>query len=270
MFVAQRIVAPFFNKAARSVVITGANRGLGRETGRQLAAQGWRVFACARDQAAANEVAHAIGCEPLVLDVTSDASIQAAVEHVRERVPTFDALVNNAGVARDGFNLEIARDALAVNVFGPMHVTDAFAPLLAPTANVVMVSSGLGQLSLWGPQRRGDFARDKLTRTHVMACMQAFLTAVEHGTAVEDGWPKSAYSVSKAGLNAFVRVLADEPFTTRMRVNAVCPGWVRTDMGGATAECSVEDGARSIVWAVTLAEAGPTGGFFRDGEPLPW
>ncbi len=100
--------------------------------------------------------------------------------------------------------------------------------------------------------------------------MEAFVAAVAAGTWREAGWPGSAYAVSKAGLNAFVRILAPELEGRGILVNAVGPGWVRTDMGGPGAPRSIEEGARGIVWAATLPPDGPTGGFYRDGEPVPW
>ena len=98
----------------------------------------------------------------------------------------------------------------------------------------------------------------------------SFVRDVTDGTYRQAGWPQSAYKVSKASLNALTRILAVELAPRRITVNAVCPGWVRTDMGGRSAPRSVAEGAASIVWAATLAANGPTGGFFRDGKPIPW
>jgi NAD(P)-dependent dehydrogenase (short-subunit alcohol dehydrogenase family) len=135
--------------------------------------------------------------------------------------------------------------------------------------SVVMVSSGLGEVSCLAPLLRKRFVSPGLARDELVALVRSFVRDVETGRHTEAGWPSSAYQVSKVGLNALTRVLARELAPRRVRVNAVCPGWVRTDMGGAGATRSVEDGATSIVWAAAL-EDGPTGGFFRDGRPIPW
>jgi NAD(P)-dependent dehydrogenase (short-subunit alcohol dehydrogenase family) len=105
----------------------------------------------------------------------------------------------------------------------------------------------------------------------VLALAKSFVDDVRRGTYREAGWPGSAYRVSKACLNALTRILAVELAPRRIKVNAVCPGGVKTDMGGASAtRSSIPDGAASIVWAATLGKDGPTGGFFRDGRPIAW
>jgi NAD(P)-dependent dehydrogenase (short-subunit alcohol dehydrogenase family) len=133
----------------------------------------------------------------------------------------------------------------------------------------VMVSSGMGELSCLGSALRDRFLDPHLTRDALIALMRAFIEDVEHGRHSKVGWPSSAYAVSKVGMNALVRILAPELAGRKIRVNAVTPGWVRTDMGGTGAPRSVEDGAASIVWAAA-AEDGPTGGFFRDGQQTSW
>jgi carbonyl reductase 1 len=242
----------------RTALVTGANRGLERETARQLAARGLRVIAASRDGAAGER-----------LDVSGDASVAALAKKLAAEHVTIDVLVNNAGVALKGFDAEVARRTLDVNFFGPLRVTEALSPLCPDGGNVVMVSSGMGELAGFTPRARARLSDPGLSRDGLVALMRSFVDDVAAGRHTQAGWPSSAYAVSKAGLNALVRILARELAGRRIRVNAVCPGWVRTDMGGPGASRSVEKGAASIVWAAA-AEDGPTGGFFRDGKPIPW
>lgn len=230
-------------------LITGGNRGLGRETARQLAAQGYRVLLGARDLEAGRAIARELGdsistgsVEAVELDVTS--SEQAArLRGVVERLGRLDALVNNAGITGSSayrtsiLDLDLGDFAqvMDVNVTGALRVSSAVVPLMRARGRgcIVNVSSGMGQL-------------------------------------LDMGQGAPAYRLSKTALNAFTRVLSQELSETRIRVNAVCPGWVRTDLGGPNASLSVEEGVRGIVWAATLAEDGPTGGFFRHGKPIDW
>jgi NAD(P)-dependent dehydrogenase (short-subunit alcohol dehydrogenase family) len=168
-----------------------------------------------------------------------------------------------------GFDARVAKTTLDVNFFGAVRVTDTFLPLLRDDANIVMVSSGLGEVSCLSPSLRQRFLDPHLDRDALMVLMRSFIDDVEHSRHSKAGWPSSSYAVSKVGMNAFVRILAPSLMGRRIRVNAVTPGWVRTDMGGKSAPRSLEVGAASIVWAAVL-EGGPTGGFFRDGEPNPW
>ena len=140
---------------------------------------------------------------------------------------------------------------------------------VALTGTIVMVSSGMGELSGLGPSVRARLTDPALTREGVAEAMRAFVDDVAGGRHRERGWPSSAYSVSKAGLNALVRVWAPELGARGIIINAVCPGWVRTRMGGSGASRSVERGGASIVWAA-LREHEPTGGFFRDGRRIDW
>jgi NAD(P)-dependent dehydrogenase (short-subunit alcohol dehydrogenase family) len=226
-------------------VVTGANRGIGREVVRQLAAAGYRVVLGARDEArgrtAADELGGAsAGIVACALDVADDASVRAAAARVEDELGRCDALVNNAAIDYDTdarattADLDRIRRALETNLFGAWRAALAFLPLLraGPHPRLVNVSSGGGSISEMGA-----------------------------------GTP--AYSVSKAALNALTRILAAELRRDGVLVNAVCPGWVATDMGGAGGR-PVEDGAASVVWAVLLDDDGPTGGFFRDGRPVAW
>jgi len=214
-----------------TALVTGANRGIGLEVARQLAARGFDVLAGARDPDAVPAGLHAVR-----LDVTDQGTIGA----LRREVGELDVLVNNAAIHYDTWqgvltaDLDVVRETLETNTLGAWRVAMAFAPLLAASGHgrLVNVSSGAGQL-----------------------------------TGMRDSAP--AYSVSKAALNALTLMLADALRRDGVLVNAVCPGWVATDMGGQGGR-PVHDGASGIVWAATLPDDGPTGGFFRDGRPIPW
>jgi NAD(P)-dependent dehydrogenase (short-subunit alcohol dehydrogenase family) len=256
----------------RTILITGASRGLGLETARQLAQRRHRVVLTARDGAQAAQAARSLGGDATgrALDVSQAASIAHLVAELERDGITLDVLVNNAGASFSGFDAGVARRTLATNYFGARDVTDALAPLIADGGAIVMVSSGMGQLDCLSPDLAERFARDGLGRGELDQLMNDFVTSVEDKSHARRGFPSSAYSVSKVGLNALTRVLARELAPRAIRVNAVCPGWVRTDMGGRSAPRSVEEGARGIVWAATLASDGPTGGFFRDAQPIDW
>jgi carbonyl reductase 1 len=133
-----------------------------------------------------------------------------------------------------------------------------------------MVSSGMGELSAYSPALKARFLAPTLDRAALDALVNEFVEAVRRGEQVAAGWPSNAYRVSKAAMNALVRVLAPDLAARGIAVNAVCPGWVRSDMGGASAPRSLAEGAAGIVWAATLPKDGPTGGFFRDGRPIAW
>ncbi len=244
---------------ARLAVVTGANRGIGREIVSQLRSRGAQVLATAREP---------VG-EELPLDVTHQEDLERLVARLSEG---FDILVNNAAVSLEGFDASVARRTLEVNFLGAMKVTDALLPKLRAHGSIVMVSSGMGRLSVLGPELRARFEEPELNRSELLALMDSFLDDVSAGVHRERGWPSNAYSVSKIGLNALTRVLARELAADprRIKVNAVSPGWVRTRMGGAGAPRSVEEGARTPVWLAFLPETGPTGGFFQDERPLAW
>jgi NAD(P)-dependent dehydrogenase (short-subunit alcohol dehydrogenase family) len=228
-------------------VITGANRGLGLETGRELAALGWSVVLTARDDEALTAAASALSAttgatvEPYALDVTEEGAALLAAVFVRERFGRLDALVNNAGGIFGGGTggnplvVERARvlAAFETNTVGALLAAQAFAPILVESGggNIVNVSSGMGGIT-------------------------------------EMGGGSTPYRLSKAALNALTRILHAELHAKGVRVNSVCPGWVRTDMGGPGAGRTVQEGARGIVWAATLGPDGPSGGFFRDGKPI--
>jgi NAD(P)-dependent dehydrogenase (short-subunit alcohol dehydrogenase family) len=246
---------------ARVAIVTGANRGIGAAIASQLAEQGLRVIATSRE--ARDGFA--------TLDVTRRDQVEELAARVGE-AGGGDVLVNNAGTSLDGFDAEVARRTVDANFFGAMRVTDAILPTMRSHGRIVMVSSGLGDLSHVRGKVRAALEDAALSRSSLVALMESFVADVTAGHHEERGWPSSAYSVSKVGMNALVRVLArelaDDP--RRILVNAACPGWVRTRMGGAGAPRSAERGARTPVWLALLPEGGPTGGFFRDERPIPW
>ena len=233
------------DRAVRIALVTGANRGIGFEVCRQLARAGFAVLLSARDlrkaRAAAKFLKTVGRVEPLVLDVANESSISKAAAEVMSSYDHLDVLINNAGIHYDIWETVEDADidgtvmeAITTNLLGPWRVAQAFLPLLRKSraSRIVNVSSELGSLA-------------------------------------EMGAGPPAYQVTKAGLNALTRTLAGELRGSNILVNSVCPGWVATDMGGAGGR-PVQEGAAGIVWAATLPDDGPSGGFFRDGKPLPW
>ena len=253
-------------------LVTGGNRGIGREIARQLGERGYHVMLAARDAAqgiaAARELAH----EFTPLDVTSQPSIDRLAESLARRKLGLDILVHNAGVMLRHFDLQVARDTLAVNFYGPLRLTQALLPYLNPHARVVILSSGLGDRSALAPALRARFADGALDRPALTALMDDFLAHVAAGDHLAAGWPSYAYAVSKIGATMLAQVLARElaEDPRRLRFNALCPGWVKTAMGGEGAERELAEGADTAVWLATQAPGGPTGGFFRDRAPAPW
>jgi NAD(P)-dependent dehydrogenase (short-subunit alcohol dehydrogenase family) len=228
--------------SSKVALVTGANRGIGLETGRQLAKLGFAVLLGVRDPAKGEAAARGLDghVEAIAFDVASpDAAARAAAD-VERRFGRLDVLINNAAIHYDTGSRALLpdwtdiREAFETNVFGAWRAASAFAPLLKAGGHgrLVNVSSEGGSLASMGA-----------------------------------GAP--AYSTSKATLNALTCVLAAELRGAGVLVNAVCPGWVATDMGGPGGR-PVAQGAAGIVWAATLPDDGPTGGFFRDGKRLPW
>ncbi|EYF07541.1 SDR family oxidoreductase [Chondromyces apiculatus] len=260
----------------RTALITGGNRGIGFEVARQLGQKGVRVILTSRDDAAGKAAAEKLTAEGgqvthEPLDVTRDDSARALAERLGAAQGGLDILVNNAGAMRQGFNADIARDTIETNFFGPLRVTEALLPLLRPGARIVMVSSGLAERDKLGPALKERF-HQPFTRDEIVAHMRRFVDAVAAGKHAAEGWPSSAYVVSKLGLNALTDHLARELDAAGHGIlcNAVCPGWVRTDMGGPSANRSVEEGADTPVWLATAPEHRHQGGIFRDRKPVPW
>jgi NAD(P)-dependent dehydrogenase (short-subunit alcohol dehydrogenase family) len=222
--------------------VTGANRGMGLETCRQLLERGLRVVMTGRDRRALEEAHRKLpgageDTRVVPMDVTDAASIEAARRAAEQAFGVVDVLVNNAAILiyEDADVLDIPEDGwrrtLEANLLGAIEVCRAFVPPMAERGygRVVNVSSGAARAnSTYAP----------------------------------------AYSVSKAALNAFTRILAETYRGKGVLANAVDPGWVRTDMGGRGAPRSVEQGVETTVWLATLPDDGPTGGFFRDRRPV--
>jgi NAD(P)-dependent dehydrogenase (short-subunit alcohol dehydrogenase family) len=234
----------------RIALVTGANRGLGLETSRKLALQGIRVILTSRDTAkgeAALQVLQAEGlpAEYQPLDVADSAGVGLLAETIEARHGHLDILVNNAGVFTDSQDpggasvltagVDSIQRAFDTNTLGPLRLCQALVPLMRRNGygRIVNVASGMGQLA-----------------------------------EMNGGYP--AYRLSKTALNALTRILSDELAGTGILVNSVCPGWVRTDMGGPSATRGIEEGVGTIVWLATLPEGSPSGLFFRDRQPIPW
>jgi len=229
----------------KTVLVTGANKGIGREVAGQLARKGFHVFVAARNpdagRKAADEIAKQSGKATFIeVDVTDNASVRAAAREFSKIADHLDVLVNNAGIMMDGDDaiLEVSdnifRRTIETNVLGALRATRAFTPLLVKSKapRVINVSSSGGQL-----------------------------------TGGADGW-SPAYCISKTALNGVTSQLAAA--LPKLAVNSVCPGWVRTDMGGRNATRSVEEGADTIVWLASEAPQGLTGKFLRDRKEIPW
>ncbi|TVP62723.1 MAG: SDR family oxidoreductase [Nodularia sp. (in: Bacteria)] len=237
------------NSTQKVAVITGGNRGLGFASCRQLAKQGYEVILTSRDEAKGKTAAKQLQTEGLnvifhPLDVSSDNSTRELAEFVSQRFGRLDVLVNNAGIYIDNqadedsisnVKIDSLQQTIETNLYGALRVTQALIPFMKQQnyGRIVNVSSGMGQL-----------------------------------TDMKGGSP--GYRISKTALNAVTRIFASELKNTNIFINSVCPGWVNTDMGGADAPRTPEQGADTIVWLATLSDHSATGGFFRDRQPIDW
>ena len=231
----------------RLAVVTGANKGIGFEVSRQLAQRGLRVILTSRDAKKGLRAQKALAKEGLdvlcrELDVTRRSSVTALARYLGKEHGRVDVLVNNAGILIDRSSTSVLDEkedvfhaTLETNFFGALRVCQAVVPLMQKHryGRVVNLSSGLGQLDDMG-----------------------------------DG--NAAYRTSKTALNALTRMVATATSGDSILVNSMCPGWVRTDLGGPAASRSVEKGAETAVWLAMLPDGGPTGGFFRDKKPISW
>ena len=222
-------------------LVTGANRGIGREIARQMATLGWQVIVAARNPEAAQQICEQIGYEafPVQLDVSDEESVKVAAETVSKKFGKLDVLINNAAIMGNAsmrsFDLKEIEGAMNTNFMGPIRTSKYFMPLLKKSsdARIINLSSGMGELD---SLRSGGYG---------------------------------AYRLSKTSLNAFTILLASELERDKIRVFAMCPGWVKTDMGGKGATRPVEKGAETTVWLATDKHA-VTGKFYRDKKVIDW
>jgi NAD(P)-dependent dehydrogenase (short-subunit alcohol dehydrogenase family) len=240
------------SEPAKVALITGANRGIGFETARELGERGMVVLLGSRDRAkgeaaAAQLRAKGIAAEALKLDVTVPADHAEAAEYIERRFGKLDVLVNNAAIVIDDLSpyvpVETLREVFETNFFGLVGVTQKLLPLVkqAPAGRIVNVSSVMGSLTLLSDPHSWIYN------------LKIF-----------------AYGASKTAVNAFTVCLAHELRDTKIKVNAADPGWVKTEMGGPHALLEVSEGGKSSVRLATLPEDGPTGGFFRGDQAFPW
>jgi NAD(P)-dependent dehydrogenase (short-subunit alcohol dehydrogenase family) len=227
----------------RVALVSGGNRGIGLEICRQLADRDIAVILGSRDEESGKGAAESLSGNVVAhqLDVADEESVGRLAPFVEEEFGRLDILVNNAGISNDegqrGVNADLTRvrEALEANLFGAWRLCEMAVPFMQrhDYGRIVNVSSGMG--------------------------------------ALEDmGGGSPGYRISKTALNALTRILASELRGSGILVNSVCPGWVQTDMGGSRAPRPVREGADTPVWAATLPNGGPTGGFFRDRRPIPW
>ncbi len=239
--------------AQKLAVVTGAARGIGRAVAHDLAAAGCQVLMVGRGAEAIDSAARELresghGVLPHVADVTDPSAVAALAARLRREFGRADILINNAGVMLEPKDFSVPQRASvfvidpevvvathACNALAPLRLIQAIVPLMRENGwgRIVNVSSSMGQLADMGGY-----------------------------------WP--AYRMSKAALNALTRLTASELAGSPIKINSVCPGWCRTEMGGHDAVRSAADGAQGIVWAALLPDDGPSGGFFRDGKPIDW
>ena len=239
------------NKQKRIAIVTGANRGIGLEVCKQLLALDFHVVLTARDAQKGEQACKHLASsdvEFMQVDVASDSQIEPLYNHIKEQFGRCDVLVNNAGVFPDPRNdsenswpsilsadIETIKLGMNINAYGTLRMCQAFVPLMQNSGygRIVNLASGMAQLS------------------DMNGCCPG-------------------YRISKTAINVITRILADELKDTNILINSMCPGWVKTDMGGPGATREIPDGADTAVWLATLPDKGPSGLFFRDREPIDW
>ena len=229
-------------------LVSGGNRGLGLETCRQLAALEYQVYLGSRNLEAGREAAESIGDErvqAIKLDVNSQADVEAVAREIEYGPGRLDVLINNAGIMIDNdmgrspsildTDVDIIEKSLRTNTLAPIRLINAMLPLMERVndARIVNISSGMGQLSDMGGRHPG-------------------------------------YRISKTALNAVTRIFAAELDPSKFKINSLCPGWVRTDMGGDNADLSVEEGVDTAIWLATSDDAKGTGGYYRNRKQIDW
>lgn len=230
----------------KTAIVTGSNRGIGLEIVKELLQKNFDVIMTARNEAKGKAVFEELrqknsNLHFALLDVASEESMSALAQHVSKEFGRADVLINNAGIFMDqkygGLNvpLDIVLKTFTTNTLGPLRLSQLLIPLMKKNnyGRIVNLSSGLGSLDEMGA-----------------------------------GYP--GYRISKTALNAVTKILAAETADSNILVNSMCPGWVRTDMGGSGATRSVEKGAETAIWLATSEDNGPTGKFFRDKEEIAW
>ena len=229
-------------------LVSGGNRGLGLESCRQLASLGYQVYLGSRSLEAGEQAARSIGSErveAVVLDVNSQADVDALAQRIEYGPGRLDVLINNAGIMIDSdmgrsasildTDLDLIEQTLRTNTLGPIRLINAMLPLMERVndARIVNISSGMGQLS-----------------------------------GMDGKYP--GYRISKTALNAVTRIFAAELDPAKFKINSICPGWVRTDMGGDHADLSVQEGVDTAIWLATADDARGSGGYYRKRKRIDW
>lgn len=232
-------------KEQKIALVTGANRGIGFAIAQELLQKGYRVIVTARTEAAGQKVSSQLKAYGDMyfhrLDITKDASVEAIKQYVEQEFGRLDILINNAGINFDTWHsasdadLSEIQATLDTNLMGAWRMDQAFLPVMIKQnyGRIVHVSSGAGAFSDMSGNTPG-------------------------------------YSISKAALNALTIHIAADVLGKNILVNSVCPGWVRTDMGGSAAPRSPQQGAETVIWAAELPDNGPSGSFFRDKKEIAW
>lgn len=268
-------------RASRVVLITGANRGLGRGTVERLLVESpeYRVIMTARKanegQRAMTEINRLGNFQDRLffhpLDITSATSITQLKEYIRTSFGALDVLVNNAGIFFKGWDptQKVASDTIATNYTATVNITEEMLSVMRPGGHIVTVTSWLGMLNQVSGQVRAQFSDKSLTVEGVNALARSYVQSVGDGTASRQGWNRDPYFNSKVLLNAYVRVRAPQLRSQNIRMNALCPGWVKTDMGGQEGFLSISEGAEMPLMLIRDQSQG-TGQFWRERRVSAW